>query len=65
MMKWRTEQRGQHTHVTVFMHGANCGKLCFRNEEFNEIITKNVQQRMAGMEPLIVLEPIPNSRGDK
>ncbi len=25
---------GGHTHVRVFMNGAKCGDLCFRNEEF-------------------------------
>lgn len=36
-MNWDFEVRGNHVHVTVFMNGANCGKLCFRHDEFEEI----------------------------
>lgn len=28
---------GGHTHVRVFMNGAKCGDLCFRNQEFEEV----------------------------
>lgn len=34
MMKWYFNIQGGHTHVRVFMNGAKCGDLCFRNEEF-------------------------------
>lgn len=36
-MKWYWTVAGGHTHVRVFMNGAKCGDLCFRNEEFNHI----------------------------
>lgn len=36
-MIWYWSIGGGHTHVRVFMNGAKCGDLCFRNEEFNEI----------------------------
>jgi hypothetical protein len=36
-MKWCFRIGGGHTHVRVFMNGAKCGDLCFRNEEFQEI----------------------------
>jgi hypothetical protein len=38
-MNWRYEVHSTHTHVRVFMNGAKCGDLCFRNEEFNEILS--------------------------
>jgi len=33
-MKWYFSIAGGHTHVRVFMNGAKCGDLCFRNDEF-------------------------------
>lgn len=36
-MKWRYKVIGEHTHVNVYVNGAFCGKLCFRNHEFNHI----------------------------
>jgi hypothetical protein len=36
-MKWEFEIRGGHTYVRVFMNGAKCGELCFRNEEFQQV----------------------------
>lgn len=36
-MKWYYKQLGGHTHVRVFLNGAKCGDLCFRNEEFAAI----------------------------
>lgn len=36
-MKWYYKVMGGHTHVRVFMNGAKCGDLVFRNEEFKEI----------------------------
>lgn len=36
-MRWYYQIAGGHTHVRVFMNGAKCGDLCFRNEEFEEI----------------------------
>lgn len=33
-MRWRWETLGGHTHVDVFMNGANCGHLIFNNTEF-------------------------------
>lgn len=36
-MNWYYSIRGGHTHVRVFMNGAKCGDLCFRNEEFVSI----------------------------
>jgi hypothetical protein len=37
-MKWYWHRAGGHTHVRVFMNGAKCGDLCFRNEEFDYIL---------------------------
>jgi len=37
MMRWYWHIQGGHTHVRVFLNGAKCGDLCFRNEEFYEI----------------------------
>jgi hypothetical protein len=34
MMTWYFKAWGKHTHVRVFMNGAKCGTLTFRNEEF-------------------------------
>jgi hypothetical protein len=36
-MKWYYKIGGGHTHVRVFMNGAKCGDLCFRNEEFYDV----------------------------
>lgn len=36
-MNWHYKVLGTHTHVRVFMNGAACGKLVFRNEEFLKI----------------------------
>ena len=33
-MNWYYTIAGGHTHVRVFMNGAKCGDLVFRNEEF-------------------------------
>lgn len=33
-MKWYYQIRGGHTHCRVFMNGAKCGDLVFRNDEF-------------------------------
>lgn len=40
-MKWYWHRAGGHTHVRVFMNGGKCGDLCFRNEEFGEVMTSN------------------------
>jgi len=37
-MKWYYKVMGGHTHVRVFMNGAKCGDLCFRNVEFQEVL---------------------------
>lgn len=37
MMKWLWRELGGHTHVDIFMNGANCGRLTFRNEEFAQL----------------------------
>jgi len=36
-MKWYYKILGGHTHVRVFMNGALCGTLVFRNAEFEQI----------------------------
>ena len=36
-MNWYWKRMGGHTHVRVFVNGAKCGDLCFRNEEFDRI----------------------------
>jgi hypothetical protein len=36
-MKWYYLVMGGHTHVRVFMNGANCGNLVFRNNEFDAL----------------------------
>lgn len=38
-MNWRYQIRGGHVHVRVFMNGGKCGDLCFRVEEFQEILS--------------------------
>jgi hypothetical protein len=38
-MKWYYTIAGGHTHVRVFMNGAKCGDLCFRNVEFVKLLT--------------------------
>lgn len=40
-MKWYYSVQGGHTHVRVFINGAKCGDLCFRNEEFSGIRIKS------------------------
>lgn len=42
---------GGHTHVRVFMNGAKCGDLVFRNEEFETI--KDNQQGQPALVQLI------------
>lgn len=37
-MKWYWHIADGHTHVRVFMNGGKCGDLCFRNEEFVEVM---------------------------
>ena len=37
-MRWYFEILGMYTPVLVCMNGANCCALCFRNEEFEEIV---------------------------
>ena len=37
IMKWYFKIEGRHTHVKCYMNGAACGKLTFRNEEFQQI----------------------------
>lgn len=46
-MKWYYTILGGHTHVRVFMNGAKCGDLCFRNEEFERIMTGLSSSRTA------------------
>ena len=36
-MTWYYKSLGGHTHVRVYMNGAKCGDLCFRNDEFESI----------------------------
>lgn len=40
-MKWKYQQIGIHIHVIVFMNDASCGKLTFREEEFNSLLRGN------------------------
>ena len=37
--RWYYQVRGGHTHVRVFMNGGKCGDLCYRNEEFEHVMT--------------------------
>jgi len=39
-MNWYFTIKGGHTHVRVFMNGGKCGDLCFRNEEFNQVVER-------------------------
>jgi len=43
-MNWYYKTNCTHTHVRVFMNGAKCGDLCFRNGEF-EAIRKRMADR--------------------
>ena len=36
-MNWYFKVMGGHTHVRVFMNGAKCGDLCFRNDEWRVV----------------------------
>lgn len=36
-MNWYYIIGPAHTNIRVFMNGAKCGDLCFRNEEFEQI----------------------------
>lgn len=56
-MKWYYSVQGGHTHVRVFLNGAKCGDLCFRNEEFGELL------RAASHEPLF--EAIPDQANEE
>lgn len=40
-MKWYFKVGASHTRVRVFMNGAKCGDLCFRNEEFEHLRAKD------------------------
>lgn len=43
-MKWYYRIAGRHVHVRVYMNGALCGTLVFRDSEFEEIrATINVE----------------------
>lgn len=57
MIDWHYTKAGAHTHVRVFMHGAKCGDLCFRNEEFAEI------RRDAG-DPNPIIRFVPDDHAD-
>jgi hypothetical protein len=37
-MKFYYRELGIHTHVRVYLHGALCGRLCFRNEEGRQVM---------------------------
>ena len=36
-MKWYYKVMGGHTYVRVYVNGAQCGFLVFRNEEFEQL----------------------------
>jgi 6-phosphogluconate dehydrogenase len=52
---------GGHTHVRVFMNGAKCGDLCFRNEEFKFLreVLENSEPRIGKVVTLIDETPTP------
>jgi len=52
-MKWIYTVAGGHTHVKVYMNGAKCGDLCFRNEEFVEVKDDHDWLSKVGGVPLI------------
>jgi hypothetical protein len=62
-MKWYYQINGGHTHVRVFMNGAKCGDLCFRNEEFEQILQAegHFANWIVDKEPLVtfIKEPQP------
>lgn len=59
LMKWRIQERGIHTHVTVFANGANCGTLVFRTgPEFDEIAVEVM--RIAVLEFPGTTQPTPS-----
>lgn len=49
-MKWYFKIGAVHSYVRVFVNGALCGKLCFRNEEFAAI--RNVHDAIHGTLPV-------------
>ncbi len=55
-MKWYYKIMGGHTHVRVFMNGAKCGDLCFRNEEFEQI-------KADSQETIIFINETPQHQG--
>ena len=55
-MKWYYKIMGGHTHVRVFMNGAKCGDLVFRNEEFQSIHCTN-NNRVGTVEIEFIHEP--------
>ncbi len=56
-MRWYYTVAGGHTHVRVFMNGAKCGDLCFRNEEFAEL-----KQAKSTWELTNFIEETPNEK---
>ena len=52
-MKWYYSVRHKHTHVRVYMNGALCGTLTFRNEEFQQIMQSQSGHRSQPLDPLM------------
>lgn len=62
-MKWDYMIGASHTRVRVFMNGANCGDLCFRNEEFKQI-RDSFPERQGLTDKLEVIHFIDDARED-
>lgn len=45
-MNWYYKILGSHTHVSVFTNGAKCGDLCFRNEEFAQLLKQDETRKV-------------------
>jgi hypothetical protein len=73
-MKWYWKIAGGHTRVRVFLNGAKCGDLCFRNEEFYGIrhsvsgvtfVDENTPEECAAVEQPNMSDWARAARGDK
>lgn len=45
-LRWYYSRAGSYVHVRVFLNGANCGQLTFRNEEFDKLLRSTSYTRI-------------------
>jgi hypothetical protein len=63
-MNWYYTIAGGHTHVRVFMNGAKCVDLCFRNEEFEQIKRQTEGPPGYGQFTINFINETPEPKGD-